>query len=57
MPDDFSGFIVLDGDDSEAEIDDADDKLVSLYNNVDYYLLTKQCFTVADTDKFLGARG
>ena len=57
MPDDFSGFIVLDGDDSEAEIDDADDKLVSLSNNVDYYLLTKQCFTVADTDKFLGARG
>ena len=29
MPEDFSGFIVLDGDDSEAEIDDAEDKLVS----------------------------
>ena len=34
MPDDFSGFIVLDGDDSEAEIDDAEDKLVSLLNMV-----------------------
>lgn len=31
MPDDFSGFIVLDGDDSEAEaeIDDAEDMVVS----------------------------
>ncbi|XP_028390600.1 scaffold attachment factor B1-like isoform X2 [Dendronephthya gigantea] len=26
IPDDFSGFIVLDGDDSEAEIDDAEEK-------------------------------
>ena len=28
IPEDFSGFIVLDGDDSEAEIDDAEEKLV-----------------------------
>jgi hypothetical protein len=36
MPDDFSGFIVLDGDDSEAEIDDAEDKIVRLLT---YFLI------------------
>jgi hypothetical protein len=36
MPDDFSGFIVLDGDDSEAEIDDAEDKIVCLLK---YFLI------------------
>jgi hypothetical protein len=36
MPDDFSGFIVLDGDDSEAEIDDAEDKIVRLLK---YFLI------------------
>ena len=38
IPDDFSGFIVLDGDDSEAEIDDAEEKLVSTTHTVITYI-------------------
>ena len=38
IPDDFSGFIVLDGDDSETEIDDAEEKLVSTTHTIITYI-------------------
>lgn len=61
IPEDFSGFIVLDGDDSEAEIDDAEDKLVSTYNwlsqllHTDYTVLYSGRCTQLHTIHFLCA--